>query len=208
MKTNLAAEEKLLYSLMLKNIKEEDSTPMLFMITKDGVEFDNIDKFDLPSDVEPYRAKAYEFSTTWVNKDKSKWVICRKAEYFRYNPSFLKFMVGMVYRLKFDFSRHLPLVFHTMEDITIRGLERPSFQRHLVRVDKTRFETSAAAFYGICDMPIINFLTGSIVKPATVTFNGDYTFASYYYSNERHYMKYDCSILEDDCLSSCITAEL
>ena len=70
MKTNLAAEEKSLYSLMLKNIKEEDSTPMLFMITKDGVEYDNIDKFELPPDVEPYREKAYEFSTTWVNKDK------------------------------------------------------------------------------------------------------------------------------------------
>lgn len=208
MKTNLTTEEKSLYSLMLKNIKENDSTPMLFMVTKDGVEYDNIDKFELPYDMEPYRAKGYEFSTTWVNKDKSKWVICRKAEYFRYNPSFLKFMIGMVYRLKFDFSRHLPLVFHTMEDTTIRGLERPSFQRRLVRVDKTRFETSVEAFYEICDMPIINFITGEIVKPATVTFNDNYTFAAYYYINERHYMKYDCSILEDDCLSSCITAEL
>lgn len=52
MKTNLTAEEKSLYSLILKNIKENDSTPMLFMVTKDGVEYDNIDKFELPSDVD------------------------------------------------------------------------------------------------------------------------------------------------------------
>ena len=205
MKTNLSAEEKSYFTKMLLSINEEDSVPMFFMLTESGIKYDNISNFELPPDVKPYRGRN-PFSNTWINEDKTKWIFCRRAEIFRYNPSFLKFMLGMVHHIAF--AHYSPSGFCILKEASISPVDQPVLKERTIEISKERYETSAEAFYEICDMPFTDLNTGDFVNPDGITFNQDYNLSSYYYNTDEHHMQYDYIILEEDPETNCFTQHL
>ena len=207
MKTNLAAEEKSYFTKMLLSINEEDSVPMFFTLTENGIKYDNISNFKLPSGMKPYRG-SNPFSNTWINEDKTKWIVfrCVGAEILRYNPSFLKFMLGMVHHIAS--AHYSPSGFCVLTDASIRPIDQSVLKERIIEVGRERYETSAEAFYEVCDKPFTDLNTGDLVNPDEVTFNQKYSFTSYSYNTEEYHMQYDYIILEEDPVTNCFTQNL
>ena len=136
MKTNLSAEEKSYFTKMLLSINEEDSVPMFFMLTESGIKYDNISNFELPPDVKPYRGRN-PFSNTWINEDKTKWIVCRRAEIFRDNPSFLKCMLGMVYHI--TNAHYSPSRIGILKEASIITVDQPILKERTIEISIERY---------------------------------------------------------------------